>query len=58
MVPVTVTRFLGEGVLPGFAKLLERGSFMRLRPVVPAQTPSNWQTIATGATPGRSRPGL
>lgn len=52
MVPNAVEEFLAEGVLPNFARLLERGSFTRVRPVVPAQTPTNWNTLATGATPG------
>ena len=52
MVPNTLERFLGEGVLPQFARLLERGVRTRIRPVIPAQTPTNWTTLATGATPG------
>ena len=45
-------RFLAEGVLPNFGELVRRGCFTRIRPVIPAQTPANWNTIATGATPG------
>lgn len=52
MVPNMVEKFLAEGVLPDFAKLLKKGVFTRVRPVIPAQTPANWHTIATGATPG------
>ena len=52
MVPNTLERFLGEGILPNFARLLERGAHTRIRPCIPAQTPSNWDTLATGATPG------
>ena len=52
MVPNTLKRFLDEGVLPHLAQLVERGCFTRTLPVIPAQTPSNWNTIATGATPG------
>lgn len=52
LVPTMVERFLDEGVLPNFARLLEKGSFTRILPVIPAQTPANWDTIATGATPG------
>ncbi|MFQ6132904.1 MAG: alkaline phosphatase family protein [Armatimonadota bacterium] len=52
MVTSTVERFLAEGVLPNFARLLERGCLTRIRPVIPAQTPTNWNTLATGATPG------
>ncbi|NQT88083.1 alkaline phosphatase family protein [bacterium] len=52
LVPNTMERFLAEGVLPNLAALAERGSFSRIRPCIPAQTPTNWTTIATGATPG------
>lgn len=52
MVPNMLERFLAEGILPSFARLLTRGSFTRVRPVIPAQTPTNWTTLATGATPG------
>ncbi|MBN1809153.1 MAG: alkaline phosphatase family protein [Planctomycetes bacterium] len=52
LVPNTTEKFLGEGILPNFAKLLSRGSFTRVRPVIPAQTPANWHTLATGASPG------
>ncbi len=52
LVPNTFERFLGEGALPNFEKLLTKGAFTRARPVIPAQTPTNWSTIATGATPG------
>lgn len=52
MVPNTVERFRDEGILPNFDRLLESGVFTRLRPVIPAQTPTNWTTLATGATPG------
>jgi hypothetical protein len=52
MAPNVVERFLGEGVLPNFARLLAKGCFTRIRPVIPAQTPTNWNTLATGATPG------
>jgi predicted AlkP superfamily phosphohydrolase/phosphomutase len=52
MVPTMTERFMGEGVLPNISRLVEHGFFTRVRPVIPAQTPSNWDTIATGATPG------
>jgi predicted AlkP superfamily phosphohydrolase/phosphomutase len=48
----TFERFLGEGVLPNFERLLAMGSKSRIRSVIPAQTPTNWTTLATGATPG------
>ena len=52
MVPTMVERFAAEGALPRLAGLIERGCFTRIRPVIPAQTPSNWHTAVTGATPG------
>ena len=52
LVPTMVEKFLAEGILPHFARLLDKGCFTRIRPVIPAQTPSNWATLATGATPG------
>ena len=52
MVPTMAERFLAEGVLPHFAQLVGRGCLTRTLPVIPAQTPSNWHTIVTGATPG------
>lgn len=52
LVPNLTERFMNEGVLPNFKKLAKMGIFTRIRPVIPAQTPANWQTIVTGATPG------
>src|SRR5262245_43370234 len=45
-------RFAAEGVLPTFAALMARGSTNRLLPSIPAWTPTNWATMATGAPPG------
>ncbi len=52
MVPNLTARFINEGILPNLKRISKKGIFTRLRPVIPAQTPSNWNTIATGATPG------
>ncbi|MCM8785240.1 MAG: alkaline phosphatase family protein [Candidatus Omnitrophica bacterium] len=52
LVPNLVERFMNEDILPNFKKLTKNGVFTRIRPVIPAQTPTNWQTIVTGATPG------
>jgi len=52
MVPTMVEKFLAEGILPNIAKLVDRGCLTRVRSVIPPQTPANWHTIATGATPG------
>jgi len=52
MVPTAAERFMAEGILPNLESLARRGCFSRVRPVIPPQTPANWHTIATGATPG------
>jgi predicted AlkP superfamily phosphohydrolase/phosphomutase len=52
LVPTLVERFLDEGELPRLERLIRQGCFSRIRPVIPAQTPANWTTLATGATPG------
>ena len=52
MVPTLMERFLAEGVLPNLQRLVCGGCFSRIRSVIPAQTPANWTTLATGATPG------
>ncbi len=49
-----VARWMAEGKLPNLAKLAEMGSFDRLRPTIPAQTPVSWSTFATGLSPGRT----
>jgi predicted AlkP superfamily phosphohydrolase/phosphomutase len=45
-------RFVREGVLPTFETLMRRGSTNRILPALPAWTPTNWATMATGAYPG------
>jgi len=50
--PKIVERLVEEGSLPNFQKLMERGAFSKALPAIPAQTPENWTTVATGAWPG------
>jgi len=52
LVPNILEKFAAEGLLPNFARLFEQGCYTRLLSAIPAQTPANWQTIATGAAPG------
>ncbi|MCD6509626.1 MAG: alkaline phosphatase family protein [Thermoprotei archaeon] len=52
MSPKIVERFVKEGSLPNFKKLMENGAFSKALPAIPAQTPENWTTIATGTWPG------
>ncbi|HQR44915.1 MAG TPA: alkaline phosphatase family protein [Thermoanaerobaculia bacterium] len=49
-----VARMVAEGKLPNLAALAEQGSFDRLRPTIPAQTPVSWSTFTTGLSPGRT----
>ena len=50
-----IQRFVREGVLPNFKRLLDSGSAGELLPELPAWTPTNWGTIATGWRSSRSR---
>src|SRR5919201_5564924 len=45
-------RFVDEGVLPTFARLLAEGTANEAMPCLPCYTPTNWATLATGAVPG------
>lgn len=52
LVPNLIERFVEEGLMPNFKRLMEEGCFTRLLSSIPAQTPANWHTVATGAAPG------
>ena len=52
MSPKIIEKLVRKNVLPNFKKLMENGTFSKVLPVIPAQTPENWTTIATGAWPG------
>ena len=45
-------RFMAEGELPTFQRLIERGTINRLMPSIAAWTPTNWAAQVTGAHPG------
>jgi predicted AlkP superfamily phosphohydrolase/phosphomutase len=47
-----VEKFAEEGILPNLQRLIDGGCFTRLLSAIPAQTPTNWHTVATGAAPG------
>ena len=49
-----VSKWMAEGKLPNLAKLAEKGTFEKLRPTIPAQTPVSWSTFSTGLCPGRT----
>jgi predicted AlkP superfamily phosphohydrolase/phosphomutase len=50
--PKLVEIFAEDGTCPNFRKVMESGGFSRSISAIPAQTPENWTTIATGARPG------
>ncbi|MBZ0268225.1 alkaline phosphatase family protein [bacterium] len=52
LTPELVERFEGEGLLPNFARLRERGAVGRVRSTVPMISPPAWATASTGALPG------
>lgn len=47
-----VKRFVNEGLMPNMKKLIKKGAYSDCLPHIPAQTPENWTTIATGSFPG------
>ena len=50
--PELIQRFVKEGKLPNFEKLMKRGVFKEMVDPLPTITPPNWTTITTGAWPG------
>jgi len=52
--PGLLARYMGEGELPGFKALSEKGCFLPLKTTTPAQSPVSWSTILTGLNPGKT----
>ena len=50
--PRLLLKLVKDGELPNFKKLMEIGGFSKALSALPAQTPENWTSIATGAWPG------
>lgn len=50
--PKLLMKLVEDGELPNFRKLMANGGFSKALAAIPAQTPENWTTIATGAWPG------
>lgn len=46
-------QWMDEGRLPNLARLREEGTFARLMPGNPAQSPVSWATLNTGRNPGK-----
>lgn len=53
MDPNLLRRFVAEGHLPGFKKLIDQGYFSRLATTMPPQSPVAWSSFISGANPGK-----
>lgn len=49
-----VERYMAEGKLPNLTRLRQEGSYERLTPTNPPQTPVSWSAFATGTNPGKT----
>ena len=52
MDPVLLRRFVAEGVMPNFEKLMRSGYFGELRTTMPPQSPVAWASFISGTNPG------
>ena len=52
MDPQLLTRFIGEGKMPNFTKLIQQGSFRQLTTSIPPQSPVAWSNLITGMNAG------
>ncbi len=51
--PGLTERYIAEGKLPNLKKLVETGSYHRLRTTFPSLSPVAWSTFATGVSPAK-----
>lgn len=51
--PDLVSRWVGEGRLPHFARLIKEGGLYSLETTVSPESPTAWASFATGANPGK-----
>ena len=49
-IPYLINKFLDDGVLPNIKRLINTGVYGEAYSCPPCDTPTNWTTIATGAT--------
>ena len=47
-----VERFVEEGVVENLARLMKEGSYIKMLPSPPTDTPTNWATLMTGCWAG------
>jgi predicted AlkP superfamily phosphohydrolase/phosphomutase len=50
-IPYLLNKFIKDGVIPNITKLAKSGAIGEAFPSAPCDTPTNWATIATGASP-------
>ncbi len=50
--PFLVEKYIAEGHLPNFKKLVEEGDYRRLGSSIPSISPVAWSTFQTGVNPG------
>ena len=53
--PELTEEFMGEGLLPNFARLRDKGTFVPLRTTLLAESPVAWTSFQTGCNPGKHR---
>lgn len=49
-IPYLIQKFYREGLIPNIEGLIQKGVIAEAYPCPPCDTPTNWATIATGAT--------
>jgi predicted AlkP superfamily phosphohydrolase/phosphomutase len=52
MDPDLLQRFVAEGRMPNFERLIKQGSFSKLGTSIPPQSPVAWSNFSTGTDPG------
>jgi predicted AlkP superfamily phosphohydrolase/phosphomutase len=52
MDPDLLARFMSEGHMPNFERLMKEGSFSKLGTSIPPQSPVAWSNFSTGMDPG------
>ena len=52
LAPDLLKKYISEGKLPNFKKLVEQGSFSEMETTNPPQSPVAWSSFATGMYPG------
>jgi len=52
MEPKSLNRMVKEGVMPNVSRLMQKGVYSEVYPVVQTATATNWATINTGSYPG------